>query len=72
MHRCLTHFGPAVSNSVITKFNNHPNDYVMPGDTHRHVIHLKKHIFAYIRRCLSYVAIAMKSAEMGGGGGGID
>ena len=46
----------------------------MPADTHIHVIHLKNHIFAYI--CIvvcrildsEYVAIAVESVEMGGGG----
>ena len=51
----------------------------MPADTHRYVIHLKTHIFAYI--CIvvchildsEYVAIAVESVEMGGGGGeGVD
>ena len=48
----------------------------MPADTHRHVINFKKHIFAY--KCSvvchildsEYVAIALESVEMGGGGGG--
>ena len=55
--------------------NISPN-YVMPADTHRHVIHLKKHIFAYTGICVAvyrildseYVAIAMESVQMGGGG----
>ena len=55
--------------------NISPN-YVMPADTHRHVINWKKHIFSYI--CIvvcrildsEYVAIAVESVEMGGGGGG--
>ena len=55
--------------------NISPN-YVMPADTHRHVIHLKKHIFAYTCICIvvcrildsEYVVIAVESVEMGGGG----
>ena len=90
----MTHFWPALSNSVFhvfnsTIFNNNLNDisiiqydqfgsnispnYVMPADTHRHVINLKKQIFAYI--CIvvcrmldsEYVAIAVENVEMGGG-----
>ena len=57
--------------------NISPN-YVMPADTHRHVIHLKNiylHIDLY-RLCIvvcrildsKYVVIAVESVEMGGGG----
>ena len=55
--------------------NISPN-YVMPADTHRHVIHLKNiylHIYICIVVCRildsEYVAIALESVEMGGGGG---
>ena len=56
--------------------NISPN-YVMPADTPRHVIHLKKHIFAYTCICIvvcrildsKYVAIAVEMLKWGGGGG---
>ena len=55
----------------------------MPADTHRHVIHLKNiylHIYTYASLLVAfwivsidlYVAIAVESVEMGGGGGGVD
>ena len=51
-------------------------DYVMPADTHRHVIHLKKTYICTYCICIvvcrildsEYVAIGMESVEMGGGG----
>ena len=56
-----------------------PN-YVMTADTHRHLmIHLKKtyiciYICIVVCRILDseYVAIAVESVEMRGGGGGVD
>ena len=54
-----------------------PN-YVMPADTHSHVIHLKNIYVHRVYICIvfcrildsEYVAIAVESVEMGGGGGG--
>ena len=56
--------------------NISPN-YVMPADTHRHVINLKN-IYLHIHICIvlcrildsEYVAMAVKIVEMGGGGVG--
>ena len=48
--------------------NISPN-YVMPADTHRHIF---AYIWIVVCRILDseYVAIAVESIEMGGGGGG--
>ena len=84
LHRCLTHFWPALSNSVfhvLAQYLTYLNDisimynyispdispnYVMPADTHRHVIHLKKQfacICMVVCRILDgeYVAIPVES-----------
>ena len=64
MHICLLN---DISNMHYVQFgSNISPDYVMPADTRRHV---KPYIVVFAFWICEYMAIAVESVEMGGGGG---